>query len=122
MLRSQLVVLGKLLIIRAIIQPLLDTEAVCLHIAVAIEASYLLAKSAFQGTIFQGNHLLVVSLQALEHLLIETRDIARVDERSVNAFLLLQHLCHLLAQAIEGTEGYDGYLAALVGHLEAVQL
>ena len=90
LLRSQLIVLCQQLIVVSVVKTLLDTEAERLHVAVAIEASDLLAESTFERAILQGNHLLVVCFQAFEHLLVKTRDVTRVDERSVDAFLFLQ--------------------------------
>ena len=79
---GEVIVLEHLLIVVAVVESLLHSEAVNLHVAGTIEAGNLLAEAALQGTVFQGYHGVVVFLQVFQHLLVKSGDEARVDEEA----------------------------------------
>ena len=88
---KQAVVAHELADVVAVVEGLLHAEAEGLHLCRSVEACYAVAKTSVDAAVLKCHNELVVGLQVVEQTLIGARDVARVDERGIDALLGEHH-------------------------------
>ena len=77
----------KFVYIVSVVELLFKAEAQCFNIAVAVETCYLFTKTALKNSVLKSYHNIVVFLEVFKHILVNARDIVRIDKSRSGAGL-----------------------------------
>lgn len=75
----QMVAHEELIVVETINELFSSTIAAYLHVGVAIESGNLFAKASIELPIFKRDDCMMIGLERIEHIGIESRDVARVN-------------------------------------------
>ena len=105
----------------AVVKLLLDAEVEDAHGGRAVVARDAFAEAAVERAVLERGHDGVILLQLVEERRVDAREVARIDQRGVDA-LPGQQLADAVALLVEVAGGDEGHAAAAVTDAEGVEV